>query len=89
MATMRAIQMTEFGGPEVLALAELPVPEAGEGEVLIEVSRAGVNFGDTHTSNLQNPVHDYMAPGSFQVTLTACNAGGCSTVSQIVTVPGP
>jgi NADPH:quinone reductase len=46
---MRAIQMTEFGGPEVLALAELPAPEVGENEVLIEVSRAGVNFGDTHT----------------------------------------
>jgi NADPH2:quinone reductase len=41
--------MTEFGGPEVLALAELPTPEPGEGEVLIEVRRAGVNFADTHT----------------------------------------
>jgi NADPH2:quinone reductase len=46
---MRAIQMTEFGGPEVLKLAELPTPQAGEGEVLIKVSRAGLNFADTHT----------------------------------------
>jgi NADPH:quinone reductase len=46
---MRAIQMTEFGGPEVLALAELPRPEPREGEVLIKVSRAGLNFADTHT----------------------------------------
>ncbi len=46
---MRAIQMTEFGGPEVLELAELPTPEPGEDEVLIEVSRAGINFADTHT----------------------------------------
>ncbi len=46
---MRAVQMTEFGGPEVLELAELPQPQAGEGEVLIEVSRAGINFADTHT----------------------------------------
>ena len=46
---MRAIQMTEFGGPEVLALAELPMPEPGAEEVLIEVTRAGVNFADTHT----------------------------------------
>src|ERR1700734_2465360 len=46
---MRAIQMTEFGGPEVLKLAELPVPEPGPGEVLIRVSRAGLNFADTHT----------------------------------------
>jgi NADPH2:quinone reductase len=45
---MRAIQMQEFGGPEVLCEAELPVPEPGAGEVLIEVSRAGLNFADTH-----------------------------------------
>ncbi|HEX3434462.1 MAG TPA: NADPH:quinone oxidoreductase family protein [Solirubrobacteraceae bacterium] len=46
---MRAIQMTEFGGPEVLALTELPRPQPAEGEVLIKVSRAGLNFADTHT----------------------------------------
>jgi NADPH2:quinone reductase len=41
--------MTEFGGPEVLTLAELPRPQPGPGEVLIKVSRAGLNFADTHT----------------------------------------
>jgi NADPH:quinone reductase len=46
---MRAIQMTEFGGPEVLELAELPTPEPGPGEALIRVTRAGLNFADTHT----------------------------------------
>jgi len=46
---MRAIQMTEFGGPEVLRLAELPRPEPAPGEVLIRVTRAGLNFADTHT----------------------------------------
>jgi NADPH:quinone reductase len=46
---MRAIQMCEFGGPEVLRLAELPIPAPGEDEVLIRVARAGVNFADTHT----------------------------------------
>lgn len=45
---MRAIQLEEFGGPEVLRLAELPTPIPGDGEVLIEVSRAGLNFADTH-----------------------------------------
>ena len=49
MATMRAIQMTEFGGPEVLRLAELPIPTPAAGEVLIRVTRAGINFADTHT----------------------------------------
>jgi len=46
---MRAIQMTEFGGPEVLTLTELPQPQPAEGEVLIKVTRAGLNFADTHT----------------------------------------
>jgi NADPH2:quinone reductase len=46
---MRAIQMTEFGGPEVLTLSELPVPVPGSDEVLIRVTRAGLNFADTHT----------------------------------------
>ena len=53
---MRAIQQKEFGGPEVLELVELPVPEAGDGEVLIRVSRAGMNFADTHQRR-----NDYLA----------------------------
>jgi len=46
---MRAIQMTEFGGPEVLVVSELPDPRPGAGVVLIRVTRAGINFADTHT----------------------------------------
>ncbi len=46
---MRAIQITEFGGPEVLRLTEVPQPQPGLGETLIKVSRAGINFADTHT----------------------------------------
>jgi len=45
---MRAIQMSEFGGPEVLRPVELPVPEPAAGEALIRVCKAGVNFAETH-----------------------------------------
>jgi NADPH:quinone reductase len=45
---MRACQIDEFGGPEVLQVSDVPKPEPGEGEVLIQVSRAGMNFADTH-----------------------------------------
>ena len=45
---MRAIQVTEFGGPEVLRLVDVPAPEPGDGEVGIRVSRAGINYADTH-----------------------------------------
>ena len=48
-ARASAIQINEFGGPEVLEVVEdAPDPEPGDGEVLIEVSRAGINFADTH-----------------------------------------
>jgi NADPH2:quinone reductase len=45
---MRAVRIDEFGGPEVLQVVDVPKPEPGDGEVLIEVSRAGMNFADTH-----------------------------------------
>src|SRR5215212_3010314 len=45
---MRAVQIQEFGGPEVLQVVDLPKPEPGDGEVLVEVERAGMNFADTH-----------------------------------------
>jgi NADPH:quinone reductase len=46
---VRAIRISEWGGPEVLELVEdAPVPEPGDGQVLVRVSRAGINFADTH-----------------------------------------
>jgi NADPH2:quinone reductase len=59
---MRAVQIEEFGGPEVLKLVELPVPRPGDGEVLIRVSRAGMNYADTHQRT-----NDYLA--SYEVPL--------------------
>jgi NADPH2:quinone reductase len=45
---VKAIQITEFGGPEVLQHTELPDPEPADGEVLVRVARSGINFADTH-----------------------------------------
>ncbi|HSK50720.1 MAG TPA: zinc-binding dehydrogenase [Solirubrobacterales bacterium] len=53
---MKAIQIEEFGGPEVLRHVELPDPVPGEGEVLVEVARSGINFADTHATR-----NDYLA----------------------------
>jgi NADPH2:quinone reductase len=47
MSRMRAILVEEFGEPEVLRHTELERPEPGEGEVLIEVRSAGINYADT------------------------------------------
>ncbi len=43
---MKAIQCIEWGGPERLQLADLPLPEPAAGEVRIRVAAAGVNFPD-------------------------------------------
>jgi putative PIG3 family NAD(P)H quinone oxidoreductase len=43
---LRVVEITSFGEPDVLAIAERPVPEPGPGEVLIEVVAAGVNRPD-------------------------------------------
>ncbi len=50
---MRAIQLTETGGPEVLKLTDLPMPEPGPGQVSVKLAASGVNFIDTyHRSGL-------------------------------------
>jgi NADPH:quinone reductase len=43
---MRAIMVSESGGPGVLAVAEVPDPEPGPGEVVVDVAASGVNFAD-------------------------------------------
>ena len=44
---MRAIVCAAFGEPETLTVGDLPAPAAGAGEVLIDVTAAGVSFADT------------------------------------------
>jgi len=67
---VRAVQITEFGGPEVLGVSEVPDPVPGEGELLVRVARAGVNFGDTHQRQNQ-----YVAERSLPFVLGGEVAG--------------
>ena len=55
---MKAIQIHATGGPEVLQLVELPIPEPGPGQVLIRVEAVGVNF-----------VEIYFRKGTYKATL--------------------
>jgi len=48
---MRAIVMTEHGGPEVFRVREIPDPVAGTGDVLIRVRAFGLNHADTYMRN--------------------------------------
>jgi NADPH2:quinone reductase len=42
------VRITEFGGPETLVVQDVPDPEPGEGEVVLDVAAAGINYADTH-----------------------------------------
>jgi NADPH:quinone reductase len=53
---MKAIQLREFGGADSFEYVDLDDPTPGEGEVLVEVARSGVNFADTHQTR-----NDYLA----------------------------
>ncbi len=54
---MHAVQITAFGGPEVLTFTDVVDPSPGPGQVLVEVAAAGVNYADTHQSE-----NTYLAP---------------------------
>lgn len=45
---MKAVRVHEFGGPEVLRYEDMPIPEPGQGEVLVKMTAAGVNFIDIY-----------------------------------------
>jgi NADPH:quinone reductase len=53
---VKAIQIEEFGGPELLKPVEVPDPEPSGGEVVVDVARSGMNFADTHAIR-----NDYLA----------------------------
>jgi NADPH:quinone reductase len=53
---VKAIQIQEFGGPEVLKHVDVPDPEAPDGMVVVDVARSGMNWADTHAIR-----NDYLA----------------------------
>lgn len=60
---MKAIQVKKYGGPEVLELAELDVPEPALGQVRVEIRAAGVNFIDTYHRTGLYPLDLPFVPG--------------------------
>jgi NADPH2:quinone reductase len=88
---MRAIRISEWGGPEVLELVEdAPVPEPGDGQVLVRVARAGVNFADTHARE-----NSYLAryelpliPGAEVAGVVERDAGDLKAGQRVVSLVG-
>ena len=60
---MRAIQIQKTGGPEVLEIAELPVPTPASGQVLVKIEACGVNFIDTYLREGRYPAMLPFIPG--------------------------
>ena len=54
---MKAIQITAFGGPEVMHLLDLPDPVPAADEVLLDVTAIGINYADTHQTE-----NTYLSP---------------------------
>jgi NADPH2:quinone reductase len=61
---MRAIQITETGGPDVLRLVDVPDPEPGPGQLLVALTAAGVNYIDTYHRSGAYPMRLPFIPGS-------------------------
>lgn len=70
---MRAIEITEFGGPEVLQLCERPLPQLKNGEILIKVHAAGVNRPDV-----------FQRQGNYPVPPGASDLPGLEVAGEIV-----
>jgi len=80
---VRAIRVEEFGGPDVMRLVELPDPEPADGEVLVDVARAGVNFADLHASR-----NEYVAEQTLPLTPGAEVAGRTADGRRVAAITG-
>jgi NADPH:quinone reductase len=75
---MKAIRVSEYGGPSVLKLEEIPAPQPGQGQVLVRNHAAGVNPVDTYLrSNTDNrgPKLPYTPGGDAAGVVEAVGAG--------------
>ena len=73
MATMQAIRVHQYGGPEAMELESLPVPTPGAGQALVKVGASGVNFIDI-----------YQRSGAYKLPLPlALGLEGAGTVEAV------
>ncbi|HZD54831.1 MAG TPA: quinone oxidoreductase [Candidatus Aquicultoraceae bacterium] len=61
---MKAIRVHRYGGPEAMTLEDVPVPKAGEGNAVVRIAAAGVNFIDIYQRLGQYPVPLPFTPGN-------------------------
>jgi NADPH2:quinone reductase len=87
-----AILVRQTGGPEVLEYAEIPPPSPGAGELLVEVSAAGVNYIDTyHRSGLYAKETPFTLgmEGAGRVVSVGQGVDGVSVGDRVAWMAGP
>ena len=88
---MRAIRISRWGGPEVLELVDdAPMPEPADGQLLVRVSRAGINFADTHARENSYLAHYELplTPGAEVAGTVECDGGGFRAGQRVVSLVG-
>ena len=87
---MRAVQITEWGGPEVMQVTDLDVPEPDDDQVLIRVTRAGINWADTHQTKNQYVAKFELplVPGAEVAGVVERDGGGFTAGQRVVAMVG-
>jgi NADPH:quinone reductase len=95
MGVMRAIRVSQTGGPDVLQIAEVPDPVPGPGQLLVRVTAAGVNYMDIYQREGRPPYTPQVpytpgAEGAGTVTATGPDVTGFAAGDTVVWtgVPG-
>lgn len=88
---MKAIRIHEFGGPEVLRIEDVPVPQVGPGQALIKISAIGVNYLDIYHRTGVYPLPLPLTPGTEAAGTIAALGEGVSDLAagQRVAYAGP
>lgn len=85
---MRAMVITEPGGPEVLQIQQVPDPVPGAGEVLIRVRALGINHAETHMRKGEWPEATPISGIEAVGTVAADPSGGLAEGTKVLTIMG-
>jgi len=78
---MNAIQISQTGGPEVLQLVDLPVPEPKPNEAIVKIAACGVNFIDTYQREGRYKVPLPFVPGQEAAGVVSAVGSDVKTVT--------